>query len=199
MAVYPELIDLLMKELAKLPGIGPRSAERIVFHLLRKPAAETESLAQLLRKTRLEMHFCEECHNLAQEKICEICKNPARDRRMICVVEDPKDVIAFEKTSSYKGLYHVLLGALSPLDGVGPAELKIRDLVRRIEKEKIEEVILATNSSTEGEATALYLDQILQPLKVKVTRIACGLPVGSHIEYTDQATLARALEGRTSF
>ncbi len=197
MTAYPELMTRLVKELTRLPGIGPKSAERIVFYLLRENAEYVKGLAELLLQTKRQSFFCKECHHLSESEVCHICRDSQRDRRLICVVEDPKDVISFEKTGSYHGVYHVLLGALSPLDGIGPSELKIQDLLRRVSEKKASEVILATNSNTEGEATALYLSRILKPLGVKVTRIARGLPVGSNIEYVDQATLAQALEGRT--
>ncbi len=196
MSVYPELLTRLIKELARLPGIGPKSAERIAFHLLKENEEFARNLGELIVQARKQSFFCRECHHLCESEICAICRNPGRDQRVICVVEDPKDVISFEKTGSYRGLYHVLLGALSPLDGIGPSALKIQDLLKRIRGKKIEEVILATNSNTEGETTALYLSRLLQPLGVKITRIARGLPVGSNIEYVDQATLAQALEGR---
>lgn len=199
MSAYPELLSRLIKELARLPGIGPKSAERIAFYLLKEKPEFSRNLGELMMQTRRHSFFCQECHHLSESEICHICQDPTRDGRTLCVVEDPKDVISFEKTGSYHGLYHVLLGALSPLDGIGPSELKIQDLLKRIREREIEEVILATNSNTEGETTALYLSRVLHPLKVKVTRIARGLPVGSNIEYVDQATLAQALEGRTIF
>ena len=197
MSAYSDLLSRLMKELTKLPGIGPKSAERIVFYLLKENGEYVRNLAELLVQVKRRSFFCQQCHHLSEAEICHICQDPSRDRKVICVVEDPKDVISFEKTGSYHGLYHVLLGALSPLDGIGPSELKIEDLLKRIRKHSIKEVILATNSNTEGETTALYLLRALKPLGVKVTRIARGLPVGSHIGYVDQATLAQALEGRT--
>lgn len=198
MTAYPELLARLIQELARLPGIGPKSAERISFYLLREREDFALNLAQLMTQARKQSFFCRECHCLAESEVCAICRDPSRNSKVICVVEDPKDVISFEKTGSYRGLYHVLLGALSPLDGVGPGELKIRDLLTRIRERKVEEVILATNSNTDGETTALYLARVLKPLEVRVSRIARGLPVGSHIEFVDQATLALALEGRTA-
>ena len=193
---YADWMSQLVEALVKLPGIGRRSAERIVFHLLKTQKAEVSKLSALLTAVKENVFFCELCHNFADQKHCYICSDPGRDRGLICVVEDPKDVIAIEKTGTYVGIYHVLLGVLSPLEGVGPDEIQIAGLLRRIKEEKVREVILATNPNTEGETTALYLSKILKPFNIKVTRIARGIPVGSHIEYTDQATLSRALEGR---
>ena len=198
MTAYSDLMHRLVKELARLPGIGPKSAERIAFYLLKENEEYAKGLADLILKVKSQSFFCTHCHHLSESEICYICRDPVREARILCVVEDPKDVISFEKTGSYRGRYHVLLGALSPLDGIGPSELKIEDLLRRIREEKIEEVILATNSNMEGETTALYLLRVLKPLGIRVTRIARGLPVGSNIEYADQATLAQALEGRVS-
>lgn len=197
MTAYTDLVTKLVKELSRLPGIGPRSAERIVFYLLKVDAEYTRNLAALIAQVKQNSFFCRECHHLSESELCHICRNPGRDAQILCVVEEPKDIIAFEKTGAYNGLYHVLLGALSPLDGIGPRELRIQDLLRRIREKNVREVILATNSNTEGETTALYLTKILKPLGVAITRIAKGLPVGSHIEYADQATLGQALEGRT--
>lgn len=195
---YAEWMSQLVDALTKLPGIGRRSAERIVFHLLKTNRTEVVKLATLLTSVKDNVFFCDICHNFANAKVCHICGDPGRDKGMICVVEDPKDVIAVEKTGSYAGVYHVLLGALSALDGIGPDEIQIRDLLQRVKEGKVREVILATNPNTEGETTALYLSKLLKEMKVKTTRIARGIPVGSHIEYADQATLSRALEGRTA-
>lgn len=203
---YADWMAQLVEALVKLPGIGRRSAERVVFHLLKTNRQEVVKLAALFTSVKDNVFFCEICHNFANAKVCHICGDPGRDKGIICVVEDPKDVIAIEKTGSYAGVYHVLLGALSALDGIGPDEIQIRDLIQRVKEGKIREVILATNPNTEGETTALYLSKLLQgqvqksgPVpKLKVSRIARGIPVGSHIEYADQATLSRALEGRTS-
>lgn len=189
----------LIEALNRLPGIGERSAERIVFHLLKAPLEETLHLSELLKEVRSETRFCKACRNLADAETCWICEDPARDRDLLCVVGDPKDVVSMEKTGSYHGLYHVLLGNLSPLDGIGPEELQIGRLLRRVKQEKIREVILATNPNTEGEATALYLAEALKPYEVKVSRLARGIPVGSAIEFMDAATLQRALEGRQTF
>lgn len=189
----------LVEALNKLPGIGRRSAERIIFHLLKTPLEETLQLSGLLKEVRIETRFCKVCHNLSAGDLCRVCNDPTRDRVLLCVVEDPKDVAAMEKTGSYNGLYHVLLGSLSPLEGVGPEELRIGDLLKRAKREKIREVILATNPDTEGETTALYLAEALKPLGIQISRIARGIPVGSAIEYMDPATLQRSLEGRQSF
>lgn len=193
---YADWMSQLVDALVRLPGIGRRSAERIVFYLLRANREEVLKLASLLHAVKENVFFCEICHNFSDAKICHICSDPGRDRSLICVVEDPKDVIAIEKTGSYVGVYHVLLGALSALEGVGPNEIQIPGLLRRVKEENLREIILATNPNTEGETTALYLAKILKPFKVKITRIARGIPVGSHIEYADQATLSRAFQGR---
>lgn len=186
----------LVDALTKLPGIGKRSAERMVFYLLRTSREEVINLSQLLTAVKTNVAFCRTCHNFADHEICHICSDENRDRGLICVVEDPKDVIAIEKTGSFAGVYHVLLGTLSALDGIGPDEIQIADLLKRVRESKVREVILATNPNTEGETTALYLGKVLKPMGVKTTRIARGIPVGSHIEYTDQATLSRSLDGR---
>ena len=196
MQAYSELMTRLIEALSKLPGIGKRSAERIVFYLLKTRQEEALVLGELIKKLRENVVFCGTCHNFSDQKLCHICSNPGRDQGTICVVEDPKDVAAIEKTGDYPGVYHVLLGALSPLDGIGPDQICIADLLERVKQKKVREVILATNPNTEGDTTALYLAKVLEPFKVKVTRLARGISVGSHIEYTDQATLARALSGR---
>lgn len=193
---YADWMAQLVDALVKLPGIGRRSAERIVFHLLKTNRQEVIRLAALMTSVKDNVFFCEICHNFSNAKVCHICGDPGRDKGLICVVEDPKDVIAIEKTGSYAGVYHVLLGALSALDGIGPDEIQMSDLLQRVKEGKVREVILATNPNTEGETTALYLSKLLKETKVKVSRIARGIPVGSHIEYADQATLSRALEGR---
>lgn len=196
---YPDVLVKLMKALSSLPGIGPKSAERIAIHLLKTSEGETRELARLMLDAKEKTFFCETCRNLSTEKRCHICNDPTRDRTLLCVVSDPKDVTSIEKTGVYKGRYHVLFGTLSPIEGVGPQELKLDKLLKRIHDEKIREVVLATNPDTEGDSTALYLGECLKPDSgVKVTRIARGVPVGSHLEYVDQATLQRAMEGRTA-
>ncbi len=189
----------LIEALNKLPAIGRRSAERIIFHLLKAPLEETLQLSGLLKEVRTDTRFCKRCHNFSDAELCRICEDPAREKDLLCIVEDPKDVVSMEKTGFYKGLYHVLLGSLSPLEGVRPEDLRIADLLRRVKQEKIREVILATNPNTEGETTALYLAQALKPYSIKISRIARGIPVGSSIEFADPATLQRSLEGRQSF
>jgi len=193
---YSEWMGQLIESLNRLPGIGRRSAERIVFYLLKADKEEVRKLTSLIMAARENISFCQLCHNFADGKICDICANPGRDHGIICVVEDPKDVVAIEKTQNYVGAYHVLLGALSALDGIGPGEILIQHLLERVKKGGVREVILATNPNTEGETTALYLAKVLKPLKLKITRIARGVPVGSNIEFVDQATLSRAMEGR---
>jgi len=193
---YADWMAQLIESLTKLPGIGRRSAERIVFHILKTNKEEVSLLSMLIKAVKENVAFCEKCHNFANDKICHICSDPGRDQGLICVVEDPKDVIAIEKTGMYVGIYHVLLGYLSALDGIGPDEIQVMDLLEKVKHGSVREVILATNPNTEGETTALYLTKVLSQLSVKTTRIARGIPIGSHIEYTDQATLSRALEDR---
>ena len=186
----------LIEALVKLPGIGRKSAERIVFYILKTRREEIERLSSLMVAVKQKIFFCQICHNFAREKICDICANPGRDHGLVCVVEDPKDVLAIEKTQQYAGVYHVLLGALSALDNIGPGEIQVQGLVDRVKKGGVREVILATNPNTEGETTALYLAKLLKPHKMIISRIARGVPVGSSLEFVDQATLSRALDGR---
>lgn len=196
---YPDVLVKLMKAFSLLPGIGPKSAERIVIHLLKTSDGETRELARLILDAKEKTFFCETCRNLSTEKRCHICNDPSRNRQILCVVSDPKDVTSIEKTGVYKGCYYVLFGTLSPIEGVGPQELRLDKLIKRIHDEQIKEVVLATNPDTEGDATALYLAECLKSdSNIKVTRIARGVPVGSHLEYVDQATLQRAMEGRTA-
>ncbi len=195
---YSERLEKLMKSFTRLPGIGPKSAERIVLHLLKQDRIQVEELSRLISEAKANTFFCERCNNLSEKKICHICDNLTRDKTILCIVEEPKDIASIERTGSFNGVYHVLLGALSPLEGIGPRELRLDRLVKRISTGGIKEVILATNPNAEGDATALYLTEILKPFeRVRVTRIARGVPVGSNIEYIDQATLQRAMEGRT--
>lgn len=186
----------LIKELNKLPGIGPKTAQRLAFHILKSPKEDVRLMAEALINLKASVRFCVQCFNLSDSDLCDICRNPSRDKRVICVVERPNDVISIEKMGSYNGMYHVLLGALSPLDGIGPKDLRIAELMDRIKKEKPAEIIIATDSNTEGEATALYLVRLLKNSGVEVTRIASGMPVGANVEYADQATLMKAFEGR---
>lgn len=187
-----------IEELSKLPGIGKKSAQRLVFYLLKIPREEVIALAKSLVDVKDKASYCSICFNITETNPCSICTNDKRDRSIICVVEEANDVIAFEKTGEYKGLYHVLGGALSPLDGIGPDDLKIKELLIRL-KDGVTEVILANNPTVEGEATALYLSKLIKPLGIKMTRIARGIPVGTDIEYADEITLTRALEGRIDF
>jgi len=196
MSGYAKSLERLIAVFTKLPGIGQKSAERLAMHILKSPKEDAVALSEAIIKVKETIGFCKNCYNLSEGEVCHICGDPQRDRTTILVVEEPKDILAIEKTGVYRGLYHVLLGAISPLDGIGPDELKIKDLLRRVKAEKIKEVIIATDADTEGETTALYISQLLKNQGVKASRIAYGLPVGSHLEYADQATLARALEGR---
>jgi len=193
-------MERLIRELSKFPGIGTKSAERILFYLLKADAQEVKNLAQLMLRTKESLTFCRECGNLSEKELCRLCGDPGRDRSLLCIVEEPKDVIFIEKASGYHGLYHVLLGHLSPLEGIGPKQLRVPELFKRIEKLGTKEVILATNSNAEGEATALYLGEALKERfpALKTSRIARGIPMGSHIEYLDPVTLTRAIEGRTA-
>jgi len=187
----------LIECLQKLPGIGPKTAQRLALHLLHVPLEEAETLAQAILDAREKVFFCSVCGNLTDVDPCHICQDETRDRSLICVVEWPRDLFALERTREYRGLYHVLHGVLSPMDGIGPDDLKIAELLHRVKDGQIKEVILALNPSVEGEATALYLSQLLKPLGVKVTRIAHGLPVGGELEFADTATLSRAFLGRS--
>ena len=189
-------IARLIGELTKLPGIGPKTAARLTYFLLRQPLEEVKALAQALVALKEQTVLCSKCQNLSEADPCPLCSNPQRDLSLICVVEEPLDILALERTGKFKGLYHVLHGVLSPLDGVGPDNLKIRELVERLKKGRVKEVILATNPNLEGETTALYIHRLLLPLGVRVTRLARGLPVGADLEYADDVTLTQALEGR---
>lgn len=196
---YPQTIENLIQELVKLPGIGRRSAERIVFYFLNDSPAEAAALlSRRLLELKEKVRLCRRCHNLSEQEECSICVNPQRNRGLLCVVERPNDVTSIEKTGSFQGVYHVLLGAIAPLDGKGPADLKIDSLLKRIKEEGIQEVIIATDSDTEGETTALYLVKVLKPLDVSISRIGFGLPMGSNLEYADSATLSKSLESRRS-
>jgi recombination protein RecR len=196
MAYFPEPVARLIEALQRLPGIGPKTAQRLSFFLLKRPAEEVGELATALTELKSRVVHCSRCWNVTEEDPCRICRDPARDARALCVVEEPNDLLALERTGEFKGRYHVLMGALSPLDGIGPEDIKVRELLGRLEGEPVDEVILATNPSVEGEATAIYLAKLLKPLGVRITRIARGLPVGGDLEYADQVTLSKALEGR---
>lgn len=194
--MYAEPLARLIDELSKMPTVGPKTAQRLAFYILRMPKEDAERLSQAILDAKARIHYCGICFHITDVDPCAICANPARSRSMICVVEDPRDVLAMERTREYRGLYHVLHGAISPLDGVGPDDLKIKELLDRVKTGEVQEVIVATNPRVEGEATAIYLAKIIKPLGVKVTRIAHGVPVGADLEYADEVTLARALEGR---
>ena len=185
----------LIEELQRLPGIGPKGAQRLAFHILKTPREQTERLVDALRDVKERVTYCSVCNNITDVDPCAFCSSDARDPRTICVVEEPQNVAAIEKTREFKGLYHVLMGALSPLQGIGPDDLKIKGLLGRV-NEGVDEVILATNPNVEGEATAIYLARLLKPLGVKVTRIAMGVPVGSDLEYADEVTMHKSMEGR---
>ena len=189
-------MQALIDALSRLPGIGPKSAQRIAFYLIKSDDRDVEHLSDAITKAKATVRFCERCSNFAETTLCHFCSDDRRDSTTICVVEESRDVVAIEKTGEFRGRYHVLLGAINPLDGVGPEQLKIRELLVRIEPESVKEVILCMNPNTEGDVTSMYLARILKPLGVIVTRIASGLPVGGDLEYADELTLGRALEGR---
>jgi len=193
---YPESMVQLIEEFARMPGVGRRTAERFAFYILSAPKEAVEELSRLLQKVNTQIHYCQECFNLSEAAVCHICSDPTRDHAVICVVQDPKDVIAIEKSGDYTGIYHVLMGVLSPLEGIGPKDIRIKELIERLKKGDIQEVILGTSSDTEGDATAVYLTKQLKTIKVKVTRIAHGVPVGSALEFVDRATLSRAFKQR---
>ena len=193
---YPIPVQELFDELGRLPGVGPKSAQRIAFHLLKLAPLDANRLARAITEAKDRVSFCQRCFNLAEGDQCELCSDDRRDPTLLCVVEEPRDIVAVEKTQEFHGRYHVLQGAISPIEGIGPDQLRIRELVVRLGNEDIREVILCTNPNLEGEATAMYLSRLLKDLQVKVTRIASGLPVGGDLEYADELTLGRALEGR---
>jgi len=196
MPIYSKSLERLISALHSLPGIGPKSAQRLAFYILKSPRGEANELAQAILAAKEKMKSCSVCGNITESDPCFICEDSTRDRSTICVVEQPQDIFVFEKMGEYKGTYHVLMGALSPLDGIGPDDLKIKELVTRTEKGNIREVIIATNPNVEGEATAAYLSKLIKPHAVKVTRLAQGMPMGGDLEYADEVTLAKALEGR---
>lgn len=189
-------IHILINELTKLPGIGRRTAERLAFFILKEDEGLGRSIAEAILEVKRKVRFCSECGNLTEHDHCEICSDSRRNRGLVCVVEEPKDVWAVERIGTYRGLYHVLMGAISPLDGIGPEKLRIRELLKRIESGGIDEVIVATDPNVEGDATALYISKLIKPLGISVTRIASGLPVGGDLEYADSVTLSKALAGR---
>jgi recombination protein RecR len=193
---YTPPLQALIDELGRLPGIGPKSAQRIAFHLLKIPHDDATRLATAITEAKARVRFCERCFNVSESQLCGYCTDDRRDSSVICVVEESRDIVSIERTGEFRGRYHVLLGAMSPLEGIGPEQLKIRELLDRLGPEGVEEIIVCTNPNTEGEVTAMYLARLLKPLGLNVTRIASGLPVGGDLEYADELTLGRALEGR---
>ena len=194
--MYEGIVQELIDELGRLPGIGPKSAQRIAFHIVQTESFDVTRLAQILMEVREKVRFCAVCGNVSEEETCSICRDPRRTPALICVVEEAKDVVAIERTNEFRGLYHVLDGAISPIDGIGPDDLRIRQLMQRLADGTVQEVIIATDPNLEGEATATYLSRLLTTLDVRVTRLASGLPVGGDLEYADEVTLGRAFEGR---
>lgn len=194
--MYEGVVQDLIDELGRLPGVGPKGAQRIAFHLLASDAVDVRRLAAALVEVKDKVRFCAVCGNVAEEEQCRICRDPRRDPALICVVEEPKDVVAIERTREFRGRYHVLGGAISPIEGIGPDDLRVRDLMRRLADDTVAEVILATDPNLEGEATATYLARLIKPMGLRVTRLASGLPVGGDLEYADEVTLGRAFEGR---
>lgn len=196
MRYLPAALERLTEQFAHFPGIGSKTAQRLAFYTLSMPQEQAEEFAEAILSAKKTVHFCPICQNLTDRDICPICDDPERDRRVICVVAEPKDVIAMERTREFSGVYHVLHGVISPLNHVGPDDIRIRELLQRVSKGDVEEIIMATNPDTEGEATAMYLSRLLRPVGLKVTRLAYGIPVGSQLEYADEVTLLRALNGR---
>ena len=196
MSLYEGPVQVLIDELGRLPGVGPKSAQRIAFHILKVERADAQRLADAIVEVKERVSWCRRCYNIAEGELCGFCRDDRRDPKIVCVVEEPRDIVAIERTQEYRGTYHVLQGAISPIEGIGPEQLRVRELITRISGEGIDEVIVATNPNIEGEATAMYLANLLKPSGVKVSRIASGLPVGGDLEYADEVTLGRALEGR---
>ena len=197
--MYEGIIQDLIDELGRLPGVGPKSAQRIAFHIIQSDRVDVTRLAEVLKTVKERVKFCSICGNISEEELCKICRDPRRDKTSICVVEESKDVLAIEKTREFKGTYHVLGGAISPIDGVGPENLRIKELMSRLAETTIGEIIIATDPNLEGEATATYLTRLIKPLGIKVSRLASGRPVGGDLEYADEITLGRAFEGRRSY
>ena len=191
-------LERLIEQFEKLPGIGKKTAQRLAFFMLNMPSGEAEQFAEAIVDARQKIHQCSICQNLTDGEVCSVCAAQGRDKTTICVVEDPRDVLAFERTREYNGLYHVLHGVISPMDGIGPDQLRVKELLTRVAGGEVQEVIMATNPTVEGEATAMYISRLLKPLEVKVTRLAYGIPVGGDLEYADEVTLSRALEGRNT-
>lgn len=196
MEYFPIPVARLIEEFSKLPGVGKKTAQRLAFHVLDMENEDASNLARSIVNAKKNIKYCSVCSNLTDRDPCMICCSKKRDREVICVIEDPRDLVAMERTKEFNGLYHVLHGSISPMEGIGPEDIKIKELLHRIQKETVNEVILATNSTIEGEATAMYISKLLKPMGIKVTRIAYGLPVGGDLEYADEVTLSKALEGR---
>jgi len=196
MSFFPPSLETLIDKFAALPGIGKKSAQRLAFHVLSLPKGEAESFAAAIIDAKSSVHCCPVCQNLTDGELCSVCSDGRRDRSVVCVVAEPRDVLSFERSREYKGLYHVLHGVMSPMNHIGPDDLKISELITRVSQGEIHEVIMATNPDTEGDTTAMYISRLVKPFNVKVTRLAYGIPVGSNLEYADDATLTRALEGR---
>ena len=194
--MYAGPVQVLIDELGRMPGVGPKSAQRIAFYLLKLPKEDAQRLAHAINEVKDRISFCTRCFNVAEGELCELCLDERRDPTLVCVVEEPRDIVAVEKTQEFRGRYHVLQGAINPIEGVGPEQLRVKELLARLDSEGIVEVILCTNPNIEGEATAMYLARLLKPLEIRITRIASGLPVGGDLEYADELTLGRALEGR---
>ena len=196
MDIYSGHINKLIEQLSRLPGVGAKSAQRLAFHIINMPKEEVEGIANAMISAKEHIHYCKECYTLTDEELCPICKDPNRNHKQIMVVEQTRDMAAYEKTGKYEGVYHVLLGAISPMLGIGPSDIKLAELMKRLQKD-VDEVIIATNSNLEGETTAMYISKMIKQAGIKVTRIASGVPVGGDLEYIDEVTLLRALEGRT--
>ena len=199
MQIIPRSVQDLIDEFAKLPGIGPKTAQRLTFHLLRRPDKSSEDLGKAAERLKKDIRFCSVCCNFTDTEVCAVCSDSSRDKSIVCVVSEPLDVVALEKSGSFKGLYHVLGGVISPVEGIGPDDLFIAQLLARLKADEVKEVIIATNPNLEGETTALYIQKLIQPIDVNITRIARGLPVGGDLEYADEITLSRALEGRREY
>jgi len=196
MDIYSGHINKLIEQLSRLPGVGAKSAQRLAFHIINMPKEEVEGIANAMISAKKHIHYCKECYTLTDEELCPICKDPNRNHKQIMVVEQTRDMAAYEKTGKYEGVYHVLHGAISPMLGIGPSDIKLAELMKRLQKD-VDEVIIATNSNLEGETTAMYISKMIKQAGIKVTRIASGVPVGGDLEYIDEVTLLRALEGRT--
>lgn len=196
MTGFPLSMKQLVEHFSRMPGIGSKSAQRLAFYILKSPREVAETMAAAILKVKSSVRFCRICNNLSDEETCDICKSASRDTALLCIVEEPNDIVTVERAGNFNGLYHVLLGSLSPLDGIGPSDLKIQELLHRVRKERFKEIIIATDFNTEGEATALYLMKVLRPSGANLTRVAYGIPVGGDLEHADQATIVKAFEGR---